>query len=159
MSNVRSLMEQLLIAVLAILRWRVVVTVAVALGLAVLCVRSLPWFSGVQGITLVFASYFVGLAWESHAHGVPLVAPDATRKTALPVAALACVFGGSVWGVLSSTSVGPAVTGATLLLVGLGIWGWYAVLRKRTILPAHAVLYSCSLVVGYAIPIALITAQ
>lgn len=147
-------MEDLLVAALAVLRWRVILVVIAGIGAAVVCVRSIPWLSGVQGIALVLASLVVGLAWESHARGVSLTTPDQERKTAVPVAALAFAVGGAFWGLLSSTGAGPTALGAILLIVGLAGWGWIAVQRRRTLHTSTAVLYSGAALAGYAAPVA-----
>ena len=147
-------MDDLLRIVIVALRWRVFFAIGAAVGLAIFGVRVVPWFSGVQGIALAVAGFFAGLAWEAHAHGEPIVAASSSRKTSPSLAALAFAVGGSVWGLLSCTSVGAAVLGAAFAIAGLAAWSWATVVRGRTLQLASAVLYSASLLAGYAVPIA-----
>lgn len=134
-------MDDLLLGIVAALRWRLTTAVICSTALAIAAFRLVPWLGGLQAIVLVVAGFMVGLVWEERAGAPSSPKQGPVRPTPRYVAAIAFAFGGAMWGALSSTSMGSAILGGLMLAGCLLLGSKLTVAKQRA--ATHGDVYLC----------------
>ncbi|MES2322428.1 MAG: hypothetical protein V4633_09215 [Pseudomonadota bacterium] len=146
-------MEALVAIFAMLLHWRLTVSVGVAILVAVFLSSLFAGFTAGYCIALVIVGFAFGCIWQGRGDdGVPALSDQPATTVSKPVACLAYIFLGVLWGslgtmLLRSAFGGPIVILGSVLAVGL----WYRLVLHRPIATAYLVFAAVSLMAGFSL--------
>lgn len=155
-----ELMEEALSAIFGLLYWRVLLSTAAAIGLALVLSALISPFTAGYCVTLVVLSFVFGLYWQSRAESGLSVGWDVPEpKISWPVTALGLAFIGFFFGGALVAVLGSPLAGGVALLVGaVAVAGWYRFAKLQP-LPLRSFAFAVlAILFGFA-PILLLTIQ
>jgi hypothetical protein len=146
-------METVFEILIAILHWRLLLSVGVSVFVALTLSKAFAGFTAGYCISLVLLATGFGIVWQSRAEaGVSLLAPVPSTPISKPLAFLGFLLIGFFWGGLASWLYGSQMAGAIALVCSVGVvslWHWFVLHRPPSI--SYLAFTCASLLSGYAL--------
>lgn len=143
-------MEEVLSILVALVLWRLVVSVAIAVAIAVLIATAIPGASPVIVIGCVIIGVCVGIVWQSNTES-PQASTHIEQGISWPISLLGLSFTGLVWAGLIEAGTKSAFIAAAVLVATPFIFSPVVVLATRRTLSIHQQIFgSVAMSSGYA---------
>ena len=146
-------MESVLEFLVALMVWRLLLSVGVSVLLALVLSQVFVAFTAGYCIALVLLGTGFGIVWQSRAEvGVGLLAPVQPAPVSKPVAFLGLLLIGFFWGGLASWFLDSTILGAITLVSSVAVVGlWYRFVLRRPASVGYLAFASASLLLGFAL--------
>jgi hypothetical protein len=145
-------METILIILGAIRNWRVSISIAVSIALALILTNWLPFFTAKNCISLVILGITFGVYWLSRRRlGLTLLTKVEEPKISKPVKFLGLSFIGFMWGGFFALQLNSSILGAIGLILSVFAVGfWYNSIPSRHVSTESLLFSTVSLLSGYS---------
>lgn len=145
-------MDHVVAGILALLHWRLLLSVAIGIAVSFLLSNAIAWFGSGSSIALVLVAFAFGLLWQGRAaEGVRLFERVPEPPISRPVAAMGLAMIGFVWGGWLALWTGSLIASAAIL-VGLSVLvaTIMAATQRRSIGLSRLVFSTSCLLAGFA---------
>ncbi|MBP6120241.1 MAG: hypothetical protein KBC92_10965 [Giesbergeria sp.] len=146
-----EVMEELLVAIIALLHWRFVLTVAGAIAFTLTLSNLFVGFTAGYCIGVVILCAAFGMYWQGRSEaGIGIATKVVEPKISRPVAFIGLSFVGLLWGGLITEFSGSELLAVTSLILSVAVVGvWYGVVLRRPIPPRTLAFLGCALLSGF----------
>ncbi len=144
-------MEELLVAVTALLNWRFVLTVAGGIAFALILSNLFVGFTAGYCINVVVLCAVFGMYWQGRSEACISIATKVVEpKISRPVTFLGLSFIGLLWGGLATELLESERLAVTSLILSVAVVGvWHGVVLRRPIPPRTLAFSGCALLSGF----------
>ena len=145
-------MDHVVAGILALLHWRLLLSVATGIAASFLLSNAIAWFGSGASIALVLVAFAFGLLWQGRAEaGVGLFERVPEPPISRPVAAMGLAMIGFIWGGWLAVWTGSSIASAAIL-VGLCVLvvTILAATQRRPVGLSRLVFSTSCLLAGFA---------
>jgi hypothetical protein len=143
-------MEELLLAVIALLHWRFVLTVAGAIAFTLTLSNLFAGFTAGYCIGVVIVCAAFGMYWQGRSEaGIGIATKVVEQRISRPVAFIGLSFVGLLWGGLVTKFLDSELLAVTSLILSFAVVGvWYGLVLRCPIPPRTLAFSGCALLSG-----------
>lgn len=137
----------------ALMHWRLLLSVALSIVLALFLSNTFDGFTAGYCISLVILAIAFGIIWQARGEaGVGLLDTTPPTPISKPVAFLSFMLIGFFWGGLASWFFNSQIFGALALVLAVAIIGiWYRFVLHHRVSLSYLMFASASLLSGFAL--------
>lgn len=144
-------MEELLVAIVALLHWRFVLSVLGGIAFVLTLSNSFVGFTAGYCISVVILCAAFGMYWQSRSEaGVGIATKVVEPKISPLVASIGLSFVGLLWGGLITELLESELLAAASLILSVVVVGlWYSLVVSRPIATRKLAFSGCALLSGF----------